>query len=87
MAKLFSLKKKLNQILLEKKLISEKDLKKALEIQKEKGGGSLSKILIQQKMISQKDLMVCLGKQLSIPPIDLSKYRIDPEIVKLIPSG
>ncbi len=60
MARLVSLKKKLNQILLENKLISDKDLKKALSIQKEKGGSSLSKILVEQKMISQKDLMICL---------------------------
>ena len=57
MAKAISLKKKLNQILLENKLLSEKDLKKALEIQKEEGG-QLSKILVKHKMISQKDLMV-----------------------------
>ena len=35
MARLVSLKKKLNEILLENKLLSEKDLKKALQIQKE----------------------------------------------------
>ncbi len=85
MPKLIVLKKKLNEILLKNKLLSEKDLKKALEIQKEKGGGSLSKILVKQKMVSQKDLMVCLGAQLGIPPISLSKYKIDPEVVKLIP--
>ena len=85
MPKLIVLKKKLNELLLKNKLLSEKDLKKALEIQKEKGGGSLSKILVEQKLVSQKDLMVCLGGQLGIPPINLSKYRIDPEVVKLIP--
>ena len=85
MPKLIVLKKKLNELLLKNKLLSEKDLKKALEIQKEKGGGSLSKILVEQKMVSQKELMLCLGGQLGIPPINLSKYRIDPEVVKLIP--
>ncbi len=84
MPKLIALKKKLNEILLENKLITQKDLKKALEIQKEKGG-QLSKILVQQKMISQKDLMVCLGGQLGIPPIKLSKYKIDPKVVAMIP--
>ncbi|MBN3038659.1 MAG: Flp pilus assembly complex ATPase component TadA [Candidatus Omnitrophica bacterium] len=84
MPRLGALKKKLNEILLENKLISEKDLKKALDIQREKGG-QLSKILVDQKMISQKDLAVCLGTQLGIPPINLSKYKIDPEVVKLIP--
>ncbi|MCQ9208013.1 MAG: Flp pilus assembly complex ATPase component TadA [Omnitrophica bacterium] len=84
MVKTISLKKKLNQILLENKLLSEKDLKKALEIQKEKGG-QLSKILVKYKMVSQKDLMVCLGEQLGIPPINLARYKIDPRIIKLVP--
>lgn len=84
MARLIALKQKLYQILLENKLISEKNLKKALDIQKKKGG-QLSKILVEQKMISQKELMVCLGEQLGIPPINLAKYKIDPIVVNLIP--
>jgi type IV pilus assembly protein PilB len=84
MVRAISLKKKLNEILIQNKLLSEKDLKKALAIQKEKGG-QLSKILVDQKMISQRDLMVCLGEQLHIPPINLSKYKISPEVIKLIP--
>ncbi|MFH1045453.1 MAG: type II secretion system ATPase GspE [Candidatus Omnitrophota bacterium] len=84
MPRLLTLKKKLNEILLENKLISAKDLEKALSIQKEKGG-QLSKILVEQKMISQQDLMVCLGTQLGVPPINLARYKIDPEVVKFIP--
>lgn len=84
MPKPVTLKKKLNEILLENKLITKKDLKKALAIQREKGG-QLSKILVQEKMVSQKDLMLCLGGQLDIPPIDLTKYKIDPDVLKLIP--
>ncbi len=84
MTRLIALKKKLNEILLERKLISEEDLKKALAIQKEKGG-QLSKILVEQKAISQKDLMYCLGSHLGIPPINLSRYKVDPKIVNLIP--
>ncbi|MFH1244904.1 MAG: GspE/PulE family protein [Candidatus Omnitrophota bacterium] len=84
MAKLLEIKKKLKEILVENKLISETDLNKALAIQKEKGG-QLSNILIEEKILSQKDLMVCLGGQLGIPPINLSKYRITPEVIKLLP--
>ena len=84
MARLIALKKKLNEILLENKLISEADLKRALQVQKEKGG-QLSKILVEQKLVSQKQLMVCLGSQLGIPPINLNKYKIDPEVARLIP--
>ena len=84
MVKLIVLKKKLNELLLEKKLISEKDLKHALSLQKQRGG-QLSKILVEEKMIPQKELMLLLGKQLNIPPINLAKYKVDPEVVQLIP--
>ena len=58
MARLITLKKKINEILLDNNLIDEKDLKKALAIQKLKGG-QLSKILVEEKMISQQDHLFC----------------------------
>lgn len=84
MVKLIVLKKKLNELLLEKKLISEKDLKRAVGLQKQRGG-QLSKILVEEKLISQKELMLLLGKQLNIPPINLTKYKVDPGVAQLIP--
>ncbi len=79
-----SLKDKLIDILINGKLIKQKDLDKALAIQK-KSGGNLGKILVDQNLISQKDLMLALSRQLSIPPIDLSKYKIDRKLIQLIP--
>ena len=79
-----SLRDKLINILINGKLIKEKDLEKAVAIQK-KSGGSLGKILVDEGFISQKDLMVVMSRQLNIPPIDLSKYKIDKAIVQLIP--
>lgn len=79
-----SFKDKLIDILINGKLIKQKDLDKALAIQK-KSGGSLGKILIDQGYVSQQALMVIMSEQLNIPPIDLSKYKIDKELTKIIP--
>ena len=79
-----SLREKLTDILIKGNLIKKKDLDKAIEIQKI-SGGSLGKILVDQDLISQKSLMVAVSAQLDIPPINISKYKIDKEILKLIP--
>jgi len=79
-----SLKAKLTKILTETAMVKESDLQKAFAIQKEKGG-SLSEILIDLGFVSKDDLMIILSKELGIPPINLSRYRIDPKIIALIP--
>ncbi len=79
-----SLREKLTDILIKGNLIKKKDLDKAIEIQKI-SGGSLGKILVDQNLISQKSLMVAVSAQLDIPPINITKYKIDKEILKLIP--
>lgn len=78
------LKEKLTKILIDKGLIKEADLQKAIAVQKEKGG-SLSELLVALGMISKNDLMVVLSEELGIPPINLSRFKIDPEVLKLIP--
>ncbi|MBI5143789.1 MAG: Flp pilus assembly complex ATPase component TadA, partial [Candidatus Omnitrophica bacterium] len=79
-----TLKERLTKILIDKKLIKESDLDKAVSLQKEKGG-SLSDILVNLGLISKNDLLVALSQELGIPPINLSRYRIDPTVIKLIP--
>jgi len=79
-----SVKDRLIEILINGKLIKQKDLDKALETQK-KHGGSLGKILVDQGAISQKTLMVIMSQQLNIPLIDLSKYKVNKDLLKVIP--
>jgi type IV pilus assembly protein PilB len=78
------LKEKLTKILIDKRLVKESDLEKARAVQKEKGGG-LSDILVDLGFISKNDLMVVLSEELGIPPINLSRFKIDPAVIKLIP--
>jgi type IV pilus assembly protein PilB len=79
-----SLKEKILKIFIDKHLLKEADLEKALKVQREKGG-SLSDILVELGLISRDELMVALSQELGIPPINLSRYKIDPNVIKLIP--
>ncbi|MFA5142816.1 MAG: GspE/PulE family protein [Candidatus Omnitrophota bacterium] len=79
-----SFRDRLVDTLIKGKLVKENDLKSALDIQR-RFGGSLGKILIDRGFISEKELMVAMSQQLNIPPIDLSKYKIDKALIELIP--
>jgi len=79
-----SLKDRLIEILIKGKLITRKQLERAINEQKKKGG-RLSDILVEQDAISEKDLMVTLSEELNIPPINLSKYKVKPEVASLLP--
>lgn len=79
-----ALKEKLTKILIDKKVIREADLEKALALQREKGG-SLSDIFVNLGLVSKSDLMVILSQELGIPPINLSRFKIDSTLIKLIP--
>ena len=81
---MYSLKERLIELLINNKAISKAQLDKALKIQKDKGG-SLKNILVQSGFIAEKDLMSVLSQGLGIPPISLSRFKIDPELIKLIP--
>ncbi|MBN2453270.1 MAG: Flp pilus assembly complex ATPase component TadA [Candidatus Omnitrophica bacterium] len=78
------LKEKLTKILIDRKLIKEADLQKALSVQKEKGG-SLSDLLVSLGIVSKNDLMLVLSEELGIPPINLGRFKVDPSVLGLIP--
>lgn len=66
------------------KVVTEKDLKRARDIQK-KRGGSLSRILVKEGMVNEKDLMSIMSTTFNIPAISLSRYKIEKEYVSVIP--
>lgn len=78
------LKDKILEILKSKEGFDEKKFTAALKLQKEKGG-SLSRLLVNSGATTQKELMLILSRQLSIPPINLSRYKIDPAVLGLFP--
>ena len=78
-----SLKERLKEILIRDKFISEEDFAKALADQK-KSGEELSKILIRLKLINEDTLMQVLSEGLGVPPINISRLKFDPQVLKLI---
>ena len=79
-----SLKERLQEILLRDNIISQENLDKALAEQK-KRGGELSKVLAKMNLINERELSLILSEGLGIPPIDISRLKIDPAVIKLIP--
>jgi type IV pilus assembly protein PilB len=75
---------KLGQILITSNIISEEQLRQALNLQK-KEGGRLGTNLAKLGYITEDKLVSFLSKQFGVPAINLSEYSIDPSVIKLIP--
>ncbi len=79
-----SLKDRIKEILIRDKLISQEDLQHALDEQK-KTGAELTKILIRLKLIDEDTLTHLLSQDLGYPLINISRLKIDAEVLKIIP--
>mgnify|MGYP001284637754 CR=1 FL=1 len=77
-------KKKIGEILVENSLISKENLNKALEYQKNFGGG-ITQYLIAYGFLREEDLAKCISDQFGFPYLPLKVYQIPKEILKLIP--
>ncbi|HHN64103.1 MAG TPA: type IV-A pilus assembly ATPase PilB [Nitrospirae bacterium] len=76
---------KLGQLLLSANLVTETQLKEALNLQK-KEGGRLGSKLVKLGYLTEEKLVSFLSKQYGVPAINLSDYEIDPAVLKLIPA-
>lgn len=79
-----TLREKLTKILLDRKIVDHDSLQKAITAQKETGK-TLSDILVEMGLVTKNDLMIILSQELGIPPMNLSRYKIDPDVLKLVP--
>ncbi len=75
---------RIGELLVRERLITQDQLKKAIDEQK-KSGGRLGANLVKLGFITEKELTAFLSRQYGIPTIDLAQQEIDSEIVKLIP--
>ncbi|OGO77570.1 MAG: type II secretion system protein GspE [Clostridiales bacterium GWB2_37_7] len=75
--------KRLGDLLVDAGLLTDEQLKNALDKQKATGK-KLGEILIDDSIISESDMIRVLELQLGIAYMDISKISIDPEIPKLI---
>ena len=57
---------RLGEILIERKLISEEDLERALELQKERGD-KIGKTLVDMGFVAMRDVLAALADQLGVP--------------------
>jgi len=79
-----SLKDRLTELLINNKLITQDKINQALKVQQAKGG-KLSDIIVDLKFIKENDLISILSQGLGLPLIDLRRFKIDSEILKIIP--
>ncbi len=75
---------KLGQLLITSQIITEEQLKEAIGLQRREGG-RLGTSLVKLGHITEEKLVAFLSKQWGVPAINLSDYKIDPLILKLIP--
>ncbi len=76
---------KLGQLLIAANLITENQLREALNLQK-KEGGRLGSKLVKLGYITEDKLVDFLSKQYNVPSINLHNYEIDPQVIKIIPA-
>ena len=81
---MISLKEHLTQILIDNKLLTQEQLNHALEEQKKKGG-RLSEIIVGLGFTKENDLTLTLSQGLGLPLMDIRRFKIDPEVIKIIP--
>ena len=77
--------KQLGELLIERGVISQQQLDKALNVQKEKGG-LIGVVLVELGFAKEEDIPQALTAQYGFPYLPLANYEINPEIVNIIPS-
>ena len=77
-------KVRIGDLLVENRVISEAQLRTALETQK-KTGLKLGRQLIEAGFVSEDRFLDFLSQQLEIPHVDLSRYEIKKATAELLP--
>ena len=75
---------RLGDLLVRERLISKDQLDKALAEQKN-SGARLGYCLVKLGFIQELEITKMLAKQYRMPAVDLTKFEVDPKIVKLVP--
>ncbi|PIQ90896.1 MAG: hypothetical protein COV71_02010 [Candidatus Omnitrophica bacterium CG11_big_fil_rev_8_21_14_0_20_41_12] len=78
------LKAKIGELLIERNLLTKKQLDTALEEQK-KNGGYISQHLISLNFVSEMHIAECLASQYGFAYLPLARYEIPSQVLKIIP--
>ena len=76
--------KQLGELLIERGIINEQQLARALSVQKDKGG-LIGEILVELGFAKEEDIAQSLTAQYGFPYLPLSNYDINSEIVNIVP--
>src|SRR5580704_7891159 len=84
MSKVKTFGERIADALVEDGLLTTKQIEELLEQQK-KEGARLIKLILDKAYVSEQDLAVSMGRVLNVPPINLARISIPPEIIDLLP--
>ncbi len=76
---------RLGEMLIREGLITEDQLRSALDYQN-KSGGRLGSVLVRMKYVQEEDITELLSNQFGVPSINLSNFEIEEAVLKLIPA-
>ncbi|MEX2181267.1 MAG: ATPase, T2SS/T4P/T4SS family [Gemmatimonadaceae bacterium] len=76
---------RIGDLLVKEGLISREQLQKALEEQRQ-SGTRVGYNLVKLGFIQENELTRTLARQFKMPAVDLSKFEVDPKIIKLVPA-
>jgi len=78
------LKKKLGELLIERGIINEHQLEKALILQRE-NGGLIGELLVELGFVKEEDIAQSLTAQYGFPYLPLGNYDISPAVISIVP--
>ena len=76
-------KRRLGEILTDAGLLSDVQLKAALQEQR-KWGGKLGRTLVEMGFVDEDSMALALSRQLNIPKVDLDTVKLPPSVVQLL---
>src|SRR5690348_13985620 len=75
--------RQLAELLVKEKVISPAQFSEASEAAK--GGKSYIRYLIEKKYIAETKLLYYLSQKFGLPSVNISKFEVNPEVIKLVP--
>ncbi|MBM3248394.1 MAG: hypothetical protein FJZ10_03105 [Candidatus Omnitrophica bacterium] len=79
-------RKQLGELLIERGIINQKQLEKALLVQKEKGG-LIGEVLVELGFAKEEDIAQALTCQYGFPYLPLINYEIDAQVINMVPKN
>jgi len=76
---------RIGDLLVREKLITREQLQQALDEQRQ-SGTRVGYNLVKMGFIQENELTRTLARQFKMPAVDLSKFEVDPKIIKLVPA-